>query len=98
MQISDEHLLMVRLVIGSIPHGGTIETFLAPATAPQLMKQRMWDGVYKRSLVTLIKKKSLCSGGSGIYLSISEWSFTLFLMPLKNIFFLSFFLPSFNVL
>ena len=46
---------MVRLVVGSILHGEPIELFLIPASAPQLVKQRLWyvlsclwDGVYKR--------------------------------------------------
>ena len=45
---------MVRWVRGSIPSGGPMELFLAPASAQQL-KQRLWyilsclcDGVYKR--------------------------------------------------
>ena len=36
---------MVQWVVGSIPHGGPIELFLVPASAPQL-----WDGAYKRTL------------------------------------------------
>ena len=28
---------MVRWVVGSIPHGGTIELFLVPASAPRLV-------------------------------------------------------------
>ena len=49
--------LKVRWVIGSILHGGPIELFLVPASAPRLVKQRPWyvlscllDGVYKRTL------------------------------------------------
>ena len=32
-----DHSLMVQWVIGSIPHGGPIELFLIPASAPQLV-------------------------------------------------------------
>ena len=35
-----ERSLMVRWVIGSILHGGTIELFLVPASAPRLVQQR----------------------------------------------------------
>ena len=36
---------MVQWVVGSIPHGGPIDLFLGPASAPQLAKQRLWmDG------------------------------------------------------
>ena len=45
---------MVRLVVGSILHGGSTELFFVPASAPQLVQQRpwyvMWDGAYKRTL------------------------------------------------
>ena len=34
--------LMVRWVVGSIPHGGPIELFLVPASAPQLVYQMLW--------------------------------------------------------
>ena len=39
----------------------------------------LWDGAYKRSL--LIEKRSSCSGSSGFPLSLSEWFFTICLMP-----------------
>ena len=32
-----ERSLMVRWVIGSIPHGGLIQLFLVPASAPRLV-------------------------------------------------------------
>ena len=32
-----ERLLMVRWVVGSIPHGGSIQQFLAPASASRLV-------------------------------------------------------------
>ena len=48
---------MVRWVVRSILHGGPIELFLVPASAPRLVQQRLWymlsclwDGAYKRSL------------------------------------------------
>ena len=48
---------MVRWVVGSIPHGGPIELFLVPASAPRLVYQRpwyvlscLWDGAYKITL------------------------------------------------
>ena len=49
-----EHLLMVQSVIGSIPHGGTIQLFLFPASASVqtlwYVLSYLWDGAYKRSL------------------------------------------------
>ena len=48
-----------QLVIRSVPHGEPIELFLIPASAPQLVQQRLWcllwDGAYKRSLT--VKQK-----------------------------------------
>ena len=48
---------MVRWVVGCILHGGPIELFLIPATAPRLVLQRpwyvlscLWDDAYKRTL------------------------------------------------
>ena len=48
---------MVRWVVGSILHGGSIELLLVPASAPRLVQQRpwyvvscLWDGAYKRTL------------------------------------------------
>ena len=48
---------MVRWVVGLILHGGPIELFLVPASAPRLVCQRLWyvlscllDGAYKRNL------------------------------------------------
>ena len=35
-------------------------------------------------IVFLIEKSSLCSGGSGLPLSLSEWSFTICLMPYNH--------------
>ena len=46
---------MVRWVVGSILHGGTIELFLVPASVPRLVYPRLWymlsclwDDAYKR--------------------------------------------------
>ena len=41
---------MVLWVVGSILHGGPIELFLIPASAPRPVQQRPWDDVYKRSI------------------------------------------------
>ena len=48
---------MVRWVVGSILHGGPIELFVIPASAPRLVQQRLWyvvsclwDDAYKRTL------------------------------------------------
>ena len=47
---------VVRCVIRSIPHDGPIELYLRPASAPQLVEQRLWymlshlwDSAYKKS-------------------------------------------------
>ena len=55
---------MVRWVVGSILHGGPIELFLVPASAPRLVYQRpwyvlscLWDGAYKRTLT--VNRKEL---------------------------------------
>ena len=48
---------MVQWIVGLILHGGPIELFLVPASAPRLVQQRpwyvlscLWDGAYKRSI------------------------------------------------
>ena len=47
---------MVRWIVGSIPHGGTIELFFVQASASYLVKTKalvilcLWDGVYKNIL------------------------------------------------
>ena len=53
-----EHFLMVRWVVGSVPHGGPIEQFLVVASAPQLLFIKtltyvlscLWHGAYKVTL------------------------------------------------
>ena len=52
------------------------ELFLIPASAPQLVQQRLW---YVLACL-LIGKSSLCDS-SGFPLSLSELSFTMCLMP-----------------
>ena len=61
---------------GSIPHGEPIELFLVPASAPQ----RLW---YVLSCLVVHIKKPCCSpgGGNRFPLLLSEWSFTICLMP-----------------
>ena len=70
---------MVRWVVGSILHGGPIELFLIPASAPQLGYKGC--GMYypvcgmmdiKEPL--LLIGKSSPYGGSGFPLLLSEWS------------------------
>ena len=48
---------MVQWVMGLIPHGGPIQPFLVPASAPQLVYQRLWyvisclgGGAYKKNI------------------------------------------------
>ena len=50
---------MVRWVVGSILHGGPIELFLVPGSAPRVVQERLWyvlsclwDGAYKRTIAT----------------------------------------------
>ena len=64
-----EHPLLVQWVVGSIPHGGPIELFFVPASAPQLVYKGpwyvlfcLWDNAFKEPLM-LIKISSTCSGG-----------------------------------
>ena len=54
---------MVRWVVGSILHGGRIELFPVPASAPRLVQQRpwyvlssLWDDAYKRTLTAKRKE------------------------------------------
>ena len=49
--------LMMRSIVGSIPHGEPVKIFLVPVSAPRLVLQWplyalfcMWDGAYKRTL------------------------------------------------
>ena len=49
----EERSLMVRWVVGSILHGGPIELFPVPTSAPRLWYVLfcLWDDAYKRTLV-----------------------------------------------
>ena len=54
---------MVRLIVGSILHGGPIELFLVPISAPRLVYQRplnvlscLRDGAYKITLAVYRKE------------------------------------------
>ena len=53
---------MVRWVVGSIPHSGSIELFLVPTSGPRL--------VHIKELLLLVGKSSPC-GDSGFPLSLS---------------------------
>ena len=59
-----EHPLMVRWVIGLIPHGGPIELFLVPASAPKLVNKGRgmyypaYDMVHMKDFLLLITKSS----------------------------------------
>ena len=63
---------MVRLVVGSIPHGGPIELLLVPASAPRLEYPVL--GMVRIKELLLLIGKSSPRGGSGFSLSLSEWS------------------------
>ena len=61
-----ERPLMVRWVVGSIPHGGPIELFFAPASAPATtgiipwyVLSRLWDDAYKRTLAANREKEPM---------------------------------------
>ena len=66
--------------------GGPIELFLVPASAPRLVYQRpcmcypVCGIMHIKEPLLLIGKSSPCCG-SGFPLSLSEWSFTICLMP-----------------
>ena len=57
---------MVRWLVRLVLHGGPIELFLIPASAPKLMQRRLryvlsclWDGAYKRTLAAAQKVKPI---------------------------------------
>ena len=52
---------MVRWVVGSIVHGGPIELFLVPASAPWLVYvlSCLWDGAYKRIVAAIRKEQPI---------------------------------------
>ena len=78
-----EHPLMVCWVIGSIPHGGPIELFLVPTSAPQLC-YHVCRMVHIKEPLLLTGKNSLYSGGSRFPLTQSEWSFTISPTPYNH--------------
>ena len=92
---------MVRWVIGSILHGGPIELFLDPASAPRLCVTKdvvcVIPSVYIKEPFLLIGKNSPW-GGSGFSLSLSEWSFTICLTPYTCVVSLNKTFPSFLLL
>ena len=62
----EERSLMVRWVVGLILHGGPIELFLVPPSAPRLVYQRPWyvlscllDDAYKRTLAANRKEQPM---------------------------------------
>ena len=69
--------------------GGPIELFLVPASAPELVKQRLWyvlsclwDGAYKRTLA--VNQKELSMWQQWVSCILSEWSFTKCLTPYNH--------------
>ena len=92
--------LNVQWVVSWIPHGGLIELFLIPASASHLVYQRLcyvlsclWDGAYKEILEANGKKYSMwwqwvservAQMAAAGFLSLSEWSFTICLMPYNH--------------
>ena len=81
------HGAMGRRIVPS--WGGPIELFLVPASALQLcnkgrgMCYPVFGMMHIKEPLLLIGKSSLC-GGSGFPLSLSEWSFTICLMPYNH--------------
>ena len=61
---------MVQWIVGSIFHGGPIELFLVPASAPRLVQQRpwymlscLWGGAYKITLANREKIAYVAAAG-----------------------------------
>ena len=81
--------LVVRWVVGSIPHGGSIEILLDLASAPRLVN-RSRGMCYPVCVIVLIKEpllllgKSSPCGGRRFPLSLSEWPFTICLTPYNS--------------
>ena len=67
---------MVLWVIGSILHGGPIELFLVPASAPCGMCYPVCGMMHIKEPVLLTGNSSPV-GGSGFPPSLSEWSFNM---------------------
>ena len=72
-------LLMVRWVVGSIPHGGPSHCSTTGVTCHGIFCS-VWGMVHIKEPLLLIGKSSPC-GGSWFPLSLSEWSFTICLTP-----------------
>ena len=75
---------MVRWVFGSILHGGPIELFLVPSSAPRQVCVILSGMVHIKEPLLLIGKCSPC-GSSGLPLSLSECSFTTLCYDLAHI-------------
>ena len=74
-------IIAVRWVVGSIPHGGPIELFLHDSCNKGCGVCYLVCGmVHIKERLLLIEKSSPC-GSSGFPFSLSEWSFTICLMP-----------------
>ena len=69
---------MVRWIIGSILHGGPIELFLVPVSAPTKAVGCVMMHI-KEPL--LLSRKSSPYGGSWFPLLLFEWFFTICLTP-----------------
>ena len=70
-----ERPLLMGWVVGSIPHGGPIEPFLAPNKG-RGMCYPFCGMMHIKQPLLLIRNSSLC-GGSVFTLSLSEWSFIM---------------------
>ena len=74
-----DRVLIVRWVVGSIPHGGPIELFqlFQPVDHDWINKgcsicYSVYGMVHIKNNLLLFKKNSSCRGGSGFPLSLSE--------------------------
>ena len=77
---------MVRLIVGSILHGGPIGLFLVPASYPRLVQQRypVCGMMHIKDPLQLIKRIAHVVATTG-FLSLSEWSFTVCPTPYNRI-------------
>ena len=78
-----EHSVMVRWVVGLIPHGGPIVLFLIPVSASmtgliKAMISAILSGMmHIKDPFLILGTSSRCYGDSAFSLSLSEWSSTL---------------------
>ena len=79
-----EHSVMVRWVVGLIPHGGPIVLFLIPVSASMtglikaMISAILLSGMmYIKDPFLIFGTSSRCYGDSAFSLSLSEWSSTL---------------------